>query len=274
MPSTRGTTSSTGAARQPNRLDLVFAAVFVVIGVGYPLWQGADPAQTIGIAVAGVVGGTAVGFLPARVRAGGYVVGLLAGALVLSLLGPGTWSYLTWLFTFFVGVLLALTLRPRLDRREAPARVPDRDAVVVQWLEGDRTEELTDPGRDRVLGAVRALDGDRRTAVSLLRGRRRLDVFGDALRAVMVLQCDDHTDHRVPWHHVVGDEPGAPNGEVDVEVTVAGWPGRFRPGQVTTVDAALAAAGHFLATGGRAPDLPWHADADVVDLRGPWAAER
>jgi hypothetical protein len=278
MASRLGTTASSARGRQPNRLDLVFAGVSLALGLVYPLWQGAGLAETAGVALAGVVGGAAVGFLPPRVRLPGYVGGLLLGALVLSLLALGDRWYLTWLFTYFVGVLLSFTLRSRLDRNArgaAPEQAADPDAVVVRWAVGDRSEEVVDPGPDRVLDAVRALDGDQRTAVSLLRGRRRLDVFGDARRAVLVLQSDDHADHRTAWHHVTSeDATAAGHGEEDVDVTVAGWPGHFRRSQVTTIDAALSAAEHFLASGGRAPGLTWHSDPHVVDLRGPWAAER
>ena len=128
--------------------------------------------------------------------------------------------------------------------RPASPEPPPAGSVLLTWTDGDSEHRLEAPGADRVAAAVRALDGDRRSAVSILRGEAHLDVGGDARGAMIVYESDDHTDHRTTWHHLTTPFDGDA-GEDEVAVTIAGWPGRFRGRQTTTLDPALRAIEHF-----------------------------
>ena len=100
-----------------------------------------------------------------------------------------------------LGALFAARSR-RPGGRVSTPEPPRTGAVLLTWTDGDDEHRLEAPGADRVAAAVRALDGDRRSVVSILRGEARLDVGGDARGAMMVYESDDHADHRTTWHHL------------------------------------------------------------------------
>ena len=259
-------------SRPPELFDLVVAAACLGVGLVLPLLRGADATVAV-LFLLGVLLGAAVCFLPSRARGPAWFVGALAGVALALQLVEGRWGLLAWIFGYLLGTIGGSDLRHVLRNR---SRTPEQDrqeqeaaaaTVRLTWDDGAEECQLLDPDRDTALDAVRALDGERRTTVSIFRGARRLDVAGDARGALMVYQSDDRTDPRTPWHHLI--DPASPDPEAEVVVAVGRRPGHFRRSQTAALDAALQAVEHFLATGHRSPDLAWHGGRDVVDMRAP-----
>ncbi|MGB8383979.1 MAG: Imm1 family immunity protein [Dermatophilaceae bacterium] len=90
----------------------------------------------------------------------------------------------------------------------------------------------------------------------------RFDVGGNATGDVLVYQSDDKR------HFHWATTPGAAS-DSETQVTIAGIPGRFSRRQVVTVDAALAAARTFVATGQRDSALTWLDDTTSLVVRPP-----
>ena len=243
--------------------DGFVALVAIALGVVVPLLNAVTVVSVVVAFLAALLVGVGLLYLPRRVRglagAVAFAVGLAVCVLVATPLG------LTWLSSLALGVGLGSHLRHRSQQDETPPSVADHGSRAI-WDEGTETVETTDPSTSQVVDAVRRLDGDQRSFVSILHASARLDVAGDAGGAMMVYQSDDRTDHRSNWHHLTTPDPGTDD---EVVVTVAGWPGHFRRSQTTTIEPALSAAEHYLTTGHRAPALPWHGDRDVSEMRPP-----
>lgn len=253
--------------------DVVALVLGLAVGTVVPLVNGADPVSVLTTLVAGMVLGSVTALAPVKAR---FLVlfGVLLAGIVLG--GLLRWldelTFLTWFVSVFIGGFAgSLIIRDRASAQPSASKgepvLPTGDALRALWDEGEEEVETLDPAEPQVFTAVRALDGENRTFVSLFRGTGRLDVAGDARGAVMVFHSDDRSDHRTAWHHLTN--PELSNSDEEVVVSVGRLPGHFGRGQTTTLKAALRAVEHFLATGGRAPVLHWHGDRDVVDMRAP-----
>lgn len=258
-------TTSTDRGDVPRPLDgsdAFTALVAVALGLVVPLLAGVSTPLVFGTFLAGVLIGVAVCLLPSRVRLAIGAILVLAGVAVC--VGVTTLLGLTWLCAAGAGVGFGphLVNRPRSGGPVATAW------FRASWDTRSGPVTVDSPTPEQVSDAVRALDGTDHTVVSVFRGPARLDVVGDARSAVLVLQSDDHEDHRTHWHHVTSPRE-ADREEPEVEVAVAGVTGHFRRHQTTTAENALVAVEHFLTTGDRTPRLEWHGGRDVVAMRAP-----
>ena len=184
-------------------VEVAVVGLCLGLGIVVPLFREVPP-LTVGVTVAvGLVIGAALGILTGAARGVAVLVGLLGGVAVGQALGvPDAWN-LSWSLALLAGLVVGSVLFAARSRRPggrpASPEPPPAGSVLLTWTDGDDEHRLEAPGADRVAAAVRALDGDRRSVVSILRGEARLDVGGDARGAMMVYESDDHTDHRTTW---------------------------------------------------------------------------
>ena len=213
--------------------------------------------------------GTAVGvgalLLPRRWNAPAMVVALVMGLFVLVRVDRA----LT--FPWTAGLLLGLTLGlDVLWRRQQPSGPRPATGVLLRMVQDDGPDdvETTDPSVDDVRRAVTALDGRRRTGVSVFRGVSRLDVGGDAAGPVVVYRCADVSTPRPAWAALTTGAVGDDGAEV--ELRVVGLEAYLPAASVANLPAAMAALEELLLPGGRATDLAWDSDRTVDDLRAPF----
>lgn len=152
--------------------------------------------------------------------------------------------------------------RRRLDSAEgAPPSGLDpraqKDVGVLAWWKDEIYEyEMVDPTPEVVLGAVRVLDGENRSIVSVYRGKVRLDVAGDAGAEVLVQQSDD----RRTWHQVTSVAGvKAPK----VWVNVVGFAVTYPADRLTDLRGAEVAMATWLANGRRDGSLGWWDDSSL-----------
>lgn len=250
------------------------AVVAVGGGIGWPLAMGAvTPVETMVTAVVGVVLSAALLFVPAGQRVLGLVIVFFGGLFACARVDRPL--MLVWFTAVCLGILVGSQLR-YLQRRRAEAaagrasktthpRVGEAvgsHGLSVVWDAGSNESQAVDPDLGLVEQAIHSLNGADHTIVSIFRGDGRFDVGGNATGDVLVYQSDDKR------HFHWATTPGAAS-DSETQVTIAGIPGRFSRRQVVTVDAALAAARTFVATGQRDSALTWLDDTTSLVVRPP-----
>jgi hypothetical protein len=245
----------------------VVSAALLVGVVALAIWVfDSDPATALTIAAVCAVVPASTIVLPWLLRAiviVGAGIGVLSWANTQGHFGPG--YALCWLAGTIAGMtpLMALAYRryrrQRLDRAEGapPSGLDPSDGtdvgVLATWRDAEFDYEAAAPPLEVVLDAVRALNGEDRTFVSIFNGRGRMDVGGDARRQLVVLQSDD----RRTWHMVESPHESS----AEQPVVVAGVRTRYPGRRMTTLSAAERAVTAWLQRGERHPDLDWWDDS-------------
>jgi hypothetical protein len=253
---------------RPGVVSYVVALLLVAGAVWLSLDRGAGAAAVAVVAVLGTGLGLGVMLLPRRWNLPALVVAAIVGSGVLvrveQPLPP------TWIAALLLGVALGVQLLwTRQQQATGPTRPPSpRTATALRSVRDDGPDEVetVDPEPGQVRADVEALDGRSRTGVSVFRGSARLDVGGDAGGTLVVHQCDDTTTRKRPvwWVLAVAEDPWS---GPEVDVRVARLDVHLPSGGTTSLAPAVRALDAFLASGGRAPDLPWRTGRDTDDLR-------
>lgn len=227
-------------------------------------------------------------------RAAAYVIATVAVSLV------ALWTnglevdfvivYAAALWLGHVAVVWAVRLREWRRRLASSSGAPPsgldpgtrrRLPLLATWFDQHVDCERREPHPESVLDAIRRLDGDGCSLVSVLRGHARLDVGGDARAGLIVQQTDNR--HRWPHggHHLTSTDPGT--GDADLTTVRFAQTWVAVPGScVVALADAEAAVTTWLTSGRRDPSLTWAPAREIAVPRPrvltaqdqPWQAWR
>lgn len=138
-----------------------------------------------------------------------------------------------------------------------------RMPLLASWL-GDLVDcEVLDPSCESVLEAVRSLDGDRRSLVSVFRARTRLDVGGDVHSGLVVQQTDDRHRWQRRGHHLTSRTVRSPEPDSATVGFARTWTAVPARCVVSVADAETAVT-TWLADGQRDPSLTWEPAREIA----------
>lgn len=274
----------TAAGRMPRVLWLIGGLCFVVTVVAACV-TGGDPRWIAGIVAVGILLPLVSLLLPWWLR-----IFLLIGVTVAAGLGvdrigieSSGWDWgrdrdLAYAACYFGSLILGLALlwkvsdrrawRRRLARAEgAPPSGQDptggrKIGRLLIWSDSTYEYEVADPSIETTLHAVRALDGETRTFVSVHIGRGELDIGGDAEGTMIIQQSDNRRSWRKAYQvadPAVIDRKSDPwaSGRPKIHITYAGSDKVYPDQLLTTLTAAEAAVRSWLDRGERDRSLNW-----------------
>ncbi|MFA0848584.1 hypothetical protein [Curtobacterium sp. WHRI 8282] len=190
----------------------------------------------LAVTVAGLLG-----FLGSGWAMVGLAVAFFGGPLAAKFLLVGAQlSIQTWFMSFIAGWTLGA-----LARRYSDRGLPGRDRAsgpALQWWVRGRRYVQNSPTAAQLEAKVRALDGRKRTLVTVIDGDRQMNICGDATQNIIVFRTEDVTDEE-RWELPLG-------GPVDaadlIEVAMGSVSAPVARGLTLNAEAALKIVEAFL----------------------------
>ena len=190
----------------------------------------------LAVTVAGLLG-----FLGSGWAMVGLAVAFFGGPLAAKFLLVGAQlSIQTWFMSFIAGWTLGA-----LARRYSDRGLPGRDRAsgpALQWWVRGRRYVQNSPTAAQLEAKVRALDGRKRTLVTVIDGDRQMNICGDAAQNIIVFRTEDVTDEE-RWELPLG-------GPVDaadlIEVAMGSVSAPVARGLTLNAEAALKIVEAFL----------------------------
>ena len=253
-------------------------ALFLVGSVVVPVIGGDDLLGTLGIVVAGVILPLPLFWTSSRAVYVAWMGVLLATGIAFVGAVPNTDNpEITWVTATASGFIIVLSRRAR--REEAarlasaqgapagPRATNSRDVGVrAVWNSGEFDYEAQDPDLTLATAVLDALDGRRRTTLTVFHGRGRLDISGESAGRLLVSALRLESRGERDYFYAGRPDPaldGSATGSVaSCEFLLARSTDPITVPEYMTVDRAVAcqALDHWLRTGQRDPDLRWHRD--------------
>ena len=182
-----------------------------------------------------------LGFLGSGWAMLGLAVAFFGGPLATEFLLVGAQlSIQTWFMSLIAGWTLGALARRHVDRG-----LPGRDRAsgpALQWWVRGRRYVQNSPTAAQLEAKVRALDGRKRTLVTVIDGDRQMNICGDAAQNIIVFRTEDVTDEE-RWELPLG-------GPVDaadlIEVAMGSVSAPVARGLTLNAEAALKIVEAFL----------------------------
>lgn len=220
--------------------NIALIALTTAVAFFFGIQQLTLPVVLANVLLAVTVAGL-LGFLGSGWAMVGLAVAFFGGPLATKFLLVGAQlSIQTWFMSFIAGWTLGA-----LARRYSDRGLPGRDRAsgpALQWWVSGRRYVQNSPTAAQLEAKVRALDGRKRTLVTVIDGDRQMNICGDAAQNIIVFRTEDVTDEE-RWELPLG-------GPVDaadlIEVAMGSVSAPVARGLTLNAEAALKIVEAFL----------------------------